>query len=92
MPADLFPKTAEVGRSESVAISACYSALSTTCWPRSLGKIGLVLAESHQRVGKADGVEGVSNSRCLRKLGSATRVLGEATDLREFSQDLPASG
>jgi hypothetical protein len=29
-------------------------------------------------------VEGVSVLRCLRKLGCARRVLGEATDLRKF--------
>ena len=62
-----------------------YPPATPTCQqPAGLEKIGIVLAESHQPVGKTDGVEGVSNSRCLRKLGSATRVLGEATYLRKF--------
>ena len=34
MPVGLFPKTAQVGKSESVAISTRYSDLSTTCSPR----------------------------------------------------------
>lgn len=49
-----------------------------------LEKIGTVLAESYQAVGKADGVEGVSNLPCFLKLGSAIRGLGEATYLRKF--------
>lgn len=33
---------------------------------------------------KAEGVEGMSDLRCLRKPGFARRVLAEATSLRKF--------
>jgi hypothetical protein len=50
MPVGLSPNTSQPIKSESVAISARYPNLSTTRWPRSLEKIGIVLAESQQPV------------------------------------------
>ena len=50
MPVGLSSNTGQPSKSESVAISVSYSGLSTTCWPRSLETIGIVLAESHQPV------------------------------------------
>ena len=50
MPGGLSPNTGRPTKSESVAISTRYPNLSTICWQRSLEKIGIVLAESHQPV------------------------------------------
>jgi len=50
MPVGLSPNTGQPVNFDSVAISASDSNLSTICWIRSLDKIGIVLAESHQSV------------------------------------------
>ena len=69
----LSPNTGQLTKSESVAISASYSALSTTCWPRSLEKIGIVLAESRQPVvvSYLRNCANTARSSCVREIVTA---------------------